>query len=504
MKTQIVYLEPHDDYNSVRDKLNWTQAPRVIIVWPGRGRVLSRRFDLVMLQRYARKLGIQIGLVTLDPDVLHHAEALHVPTFESLELQSEKAWRVRGERKISKPISTAEFSSLQPVTKRTSKISSQMNLASRIALFSAGILAILALAILLIPQAVITIQPEAMDILKTYSLGLDLEQSETITIPTHLPAQQVQSVLEGQLRLPTTGRAAQPDQPARGEVIFTNLTDQSLAIPAGTTVRTFDPTAPHFVTQTRVNLDAEKGSQVIVEVVASLPGPDGNVSAEAIQAIDGTLGLSASVSNPSPITGGSLQVRSAVSPTDLVLIHSELEDNLFDEAHQALLSQAQEDEKLIPGSIRVVETIEERFSNEIGDAADSLGLILILEFEGLVYSPDQLHSDMNFVVAEDFSRDESIQPGTLKILEIADVVYDDAHEEVSIEVTISARIYTVVDPSVIQQIVRGKKVSDALETLNGNVSYKEVINADISPSWLRRFPFLDMQIQVRYPWEIGT
>jgi hypothetical protein len=362
----------------------------------------------------------------------------------------------------------------------------------------------LALAILLIPQAVITIQPEAMDILKTYSLGLDLEQSETITNPTHLPAQQVQSVLEGQLRLPTTGRAAQPDQPARGEVIFTNLTDQSLAIPAGTTVRTFDPTAPHFVTQTRVNLDAEKGSQVIVEVVASLPGPDGNVSAEAIQAIDGTLGLSASVSNPSPITGGSLQVRSAVSPTDLVLVHSELEDNLFDEAHQALLSQAQEDEKLIPGSIRVVETIEERFSNEIGDAADSLGLILILEFEGLVYSPDQLHSAMNFVVAEDFSRDESIQPSTLKILEIADVVYDDAHEEASIEVTISARIYTVVDPSVIQQIVRGKKVSDALETLNGNVPYKEVINADISPSWLRRFPFLDMQIQVRYPWEIGT
>ena len=504
MKTQIVYLEPDDDYNSVRDKLSWTQAPRVIIVWPGRGRVLSRRFDLVMLQRYARKLGIQIGLVTLDPDVLHHAETLHIPTFESLELQSEKAWRVRGGRKISKPISTADPSSLKPVPKQASNNHPLLNIAFRIAFFSLGFLAIFVLAILLIPQAVITIQPEAMDILKTYSIELNLEQSETITNPTHLPAQQVQSVLEGQLRLPTTGRAAQPDQPSRGEVIFTNLTDQSLAIPAGTTVRTFDPTAPHFVTQTRVNLDAEKGSQVNVEVVASLPGPEGNVSTEAIQAIDGTLGLSASVSNPSPITGGSLQVRSAVSPTDLVLVHSELEDNLFDEAHQALLSLAQEDEKLIPGSIRVVETIEERFSNEIGDAADSLELILILEFEGLVYSPDQLHSAINFVVAEDFSRDESIQPSTLKILEIADVVYDDAHPEANIDVTVSARIFTVFDPELIRQIVRGKKVSDALENLNGNVPYEEVINVDISPSWLRRFPFLDLQIQVRYPWEAGT
>ena len=504
MKTQIIYLEPHDDYNSVRDKLNWTQAPRVLIIWPGRGRVLSRRFDLVMLQRYSRKLGIQIGLVTLDPDVLHHAEALHIPTFESLELQSEKAWRVRGERIISKPISTADPSSLKPAPKQASKNHPLLNTAFRIALFSVGFLAILVLAILLIPQAAITIQPEAMDILKTYSIELDLEQSETVTKPTLLPAKQVQTVLEGQLRLPTTGRAAQPDQPARGEVIFTNLTDQGLVIPAGTTVRTLDPPTPHFVTQARVNLDAEKGSQVIAEVVASLPGPEGNVSAEAIRAIDGTLGLSASVSNPSPITGGSLQVRSAVSPTDLVRVHSELETNLFDEAHQALLSLAQEDENLIPGSIRVVETIEERFSNEIGDSADSLELIMILEFEGLVYSPDQLYSAMNFVVAEDFTRDGNIQPGTLKILEIADIEYDDASEKASIDVTLSARIYTGIDPSVIRKIVRGKKVSDALEDLNGNLPFEEVLSVDISPSWLHRFPLLDMQIQVRYPWETGT
>ncbi|MES0338552.1 MAG: baseplate J/gp47 family protein [Anaerolineales bacterium] len=504
MKTQIVYLEPDDDHNSVRDKLSWTQAPRVIIVWPGRGRVLFRHLDLVMLQRYARKLGTQIGLVTLDPDVLHHAEVLQIPTFESLELQSEKAWRVRGKRKISKPISTADSSSLQSASNRTSKIPHQMNLVSRIALFSVGFLAIFVLALLLIPQAVITIEPETKDILKTYSIESDLEPSEIITNTHQLPARQVQSVLEGQLRLPTTGRAAQPDQPARGEVIFTNLTDQSLAIPAGTTVRTLDPAAPHFVTQARVNLDPEEGSHITAEVIASLPGLEGNVPAEAIQAIDGTLGLSASVSNPTQLTGGSLQIRSAVSPTDMARVRSELEDSLFDEAHQALLSLAQENENLIPGSIRVVETIEERFSNEIGDAADSLELILILEFEGLVYSPDQLHSAMNQVLVENLSKGENIQPGTLKILEIADIEYDDAGEETSINVTISARTYTVIDPSGIRKIVRGKKVSAALEDLNGTVPYEEVLSVDISPSWLRRFPFLDMQIQFRYPWEAGT
>jgi len=504
VKTQIVYLEPGDDYNSVRDKLSWTQAPRVLIVWPGRGRVLSRRFDLVMLQRYARKLGTQIGLVTLDPNVLHHAEALHIPTFDSLELQSEKAWRVRGAQKIPKPISTADPSSPKPLPKQVSKNPPLMNPAARIAFFSVGFLAILALAILLIPQAVITIEPETLDILKTYSIELDLGQSEIATNTPQLHARQVQSVLEGQLRLPTTGRAAQPDQPAHGEVMFTNLTDQSLVIPAGTTVRTFDPVTPHFVTQARVILDPEEGSQVFVEVVASLPGPEGNVSPEAILAIDGPLGLSASVSNPNQITGGSLQVRSAVSPTDMVRVRSELDDNLFDEAHQALLSLAQENENLIPGSIRVVESIEERFSNEIGDVADSLELILISEFEGLVYSPDQLHSVMNQVLVENLFKGENVQPDTLKIIEIADIEYDNAGEESSISVRISARTYTVIDPVLIRQIVRGKKVSDALIDLNGNALFEEVISVDISPTWLRRFPLLDMQIQVRYPWETET
>jgi len=504
VKTQIVYLEPGDDYNSVRDKLSWTQAPRVLIVWPGRGRVLSRRFDLVMLQRYARKLGTQIGLVTLDPDVLHHAKALHIPTFESLELQSEKAWRVRGARKIPKPISTADAFSPKPAPKQASRNHPLMKLAFRIAFFSVGFLAILALAILLIPQAVITIEPETKDILKTYSLELDLEESGIVANTHQLPARQVQSVLEGHLRLPTTGRAAQPDQPARGEVMFTNLTDQSLVIPAGTTVRTFDQAAPHFVTQARVTLDPEEGSQVIVEVVASLPGPEGNVSAETIQSIDGSLGLSASVSNPNQLAGGSLQIRSAVSPTDLARVRSELEANLFAEAHQALLSLAQEDENLIPGSIRVVEILEERFSSEIGDAADSLELILIVEFEGLAYSPDQLHSAINFFVTEDVSRNENIQPGTLKILEIADIEYENGGEEANIDVTISARIFTGFGPLLVQQIVRGKKVSDALVDLNGTVPYEEVLSVDISPSWLRRFPLLDLQIQVRYPWDAGT
>ncbi|MCK5635006.1 MAG: hypothetical protein KAI06_07960, partial [Anaerolineales bacterium] len=165
---------------------------------------------------------------------------------------------------------------------------------------------------------------------------------------------------------------------------------------------------------------------------------------------------------------------------------------------------AQEGEDIIPGSIRINETVETRFSNEIGDAADSLELSLILEFEGQLYSPDQLLSVIKQVLIDDLSRDENIKPDTLKIIEISDIVPGDAAENPSIEVTISSQVYIGIDPVVIRNIVRGRNEFEALEDLKAAVQFEEISSFDISPAWLHHFPLLDLQIHVRYPWEADT
>ena len=500
MKTQIVYLEPHDDLNSVRDKLNWTQASRVILVWPGRGRVLTRRFDLVMLQRFASNKGTQIALVTLDPDVLLQAEDLHIPTFESLEPQPEKAWRVRGERKATKPVSSKENSSLNPAH-RPDRDSTPMSRAPRIAAFSLGLLAILVLVILLVPKAEILVQPEAKDVNETTTVPLEFGGANGIATPARLTARKIRAEIEGQMRATTTGTTAQADQPAYGEVTFTNLTTQSLAIPTGTTVRTFDANAPYFLTQSRVNLDAEEGAQVTVEVLAAQPGPEGNVPADSIQAIDGILGLSASVSNAAPTIGGSLEYRRAVSPADQSQLRQELQEDLFAEAHQALLGMTQEGEDIIPGSIHITKILEERFSNDVGDAADSLELSLIYEFEGIVFSPDELNFVLEQILAQNLSPGENIQPESLDIYNIADIVYDPDIENTEIVVSVSATVFDELDPSVLSTIVRGKPIDEAVKDLENERSIEAVLGVDISPSWIRIFPLLDLQIHIRNPWD---
>ena len=96
MKIQIIYLDPHDDHASARDKLNACQAQRAALVWPNRGRILTRRLDLVLLDRHARNRGVQIGLVVHDPTVRRHAQSIGIPTFDTVDDVTQETWRTRG------------------------------------------------------------------------------------------------------------------------------------------------------------------------------------------------------------------------------------------------------------------------------------------------------------------------------------------------------------------------------------------------------------------------
>ena len=73
MKTQIIHLEPHDDIISTRDKMGWGKTRRILLVWPTRGQILTRKLDLQLLLRQAQTAGEQLALVTYDPDVLFNA-----------------------------------------------------------------------------------------------------------------------------------------------------------------------------------------------------------------------------------------------------------------------------------------------------------------------------------------------------------------------------------------------------------------------------------------------
>src|SRR5512136_216142 len=96
MKTQIIALEAHDDFISVRDRMSWAKSPRILLVWPKFEKVALRAADLRILQQHASYLGAEMGVITRRGDVRRDAERFGIPVFRSAAAAQRQAWPKRG------------------------------------------------------------------------------------------------------------------------------------------------------------------------------------------------------------------------------------------------------------------------------------------------------------------------------------------------------------------------------------------------------------------------
>ncbi|MDH7489197.1 MAG: hypothetical protein QHH80_06775, partial [Anaerolineae bacterium] len=63
---QIIYLEPTDDLPAIRDRLDWAEAKRVVLVLPRGHTALRNPVGLRLLARHAAAREMEVVLVTRD------------------------------------------------------------------------------------------------------------------------------------------------------------------------------------------------------------------------------------------------------------------------------------------------------------------------------------------------------------------------------------------------------------------------------------------------------
>ncbi|TFH36292.1 MAG: hypothetical protein E4G99_05300 [Anaerolineales bacterium] len=495
MKIQIVYLDPHDDYGSIGDKLLWTKAQRALLVWPGRGEVLKRRLDLVLLKRLGQQQGIAIGLLTHDPSVQALARELSIPLFEDLEHLPDSKWSIwqsdSGATFEARP--QREFT--LPIPKPT-RAAAPYPAALRILLLLLPMIFILLALILLIPSAEIQLYPSTLREIQTLTFSL-AEQSDASKLQLSYSLQALD--IHGERRIPTSERMSVPDQFASGEVVFTNLIDQPLSIPAGTSIRSSDPNTPYFRTDRTVLVEGGEGTQVLARVTAATAGPDGNLAAETIDRIDGTLGLSLTVSNPEAMSGGSLQTRSSVGSRDKQRLREELEQALLTEILSQTAALLPSNQMLLESSIMNIDVIDAVYDAETGAAADSLSLALSLHAEVAVIDLGDVQRLSYLHLEPDLPTGYVFAPGSPEILEIRDKPAQN-QDLTSIEVDLALR--STRDPGLeaLRANLRGASLEQARKLLDGIYTGSESPEIIISPSWFPRLPFLENQIQLHLVW----
>jgi len=501
VKVHILHLDSHDDYVSTLDKLGWAKAPRVLIVWPRYGRVLTRRLDLVLLQRNAQQRSKQIGLVTHDPDIRAYAHDLGIPVFDSLDDISEKKWhrRVR-----SRPVSIGregppppDYLSPPDEAERASRLN-PLNRILRFVLAGIALFGLFLLVATLVPRAEITITPQSS--LQEQELTLILDPEIEQTLSEGIPARWERIVVEGTLRRPTTGSTSVPAQTSVGSVTFINLTSDAVTVPIATGLRASEYGDIRFVTTEDVTIPARRNAEAIAEIQAVSPGLAGNLPIDAIDSVEGSLGLVVSVTNPEATSGGSDETRPAVSSDDRINLIDELSGQLISEASKKIQEALDSDERLVEGSFRQPQTVEQAYDRQVGEPADSLSLTLVIEIEGLVYHLDDIDPAVRSALEAALSEEELPVPETLSY-EILSEPAMLSKETASISILAQQETYKVVDFPHIRELIRGHTTEYSIHLLEKLINLESRPKIQISPAWFPRLPWLVLRIDMRYDWE---
>lgn len=495
MKTQIITLESHDDLISVRDRMSWAKTPRILLVWPKYEKIVLRQVDLKVLQRHALSLGAQLGLVTRARRVRDDAEALRIPVFESTGQAQRVAWPKPRRRRWPRrpPRKDLREKQEQALAGRETE-GWRAHPVVRVGAFMIGVASVLVLVALFIPRAQVTLHPES----KLQSITLPVTASpsvETVFITGSIPAREKRVIVDGTQTVIVTGEGVIPQSKSRGSVVFRNLTQQAVPIPAGTIVRTADGSSVRFATTRPGEVEAGVGNELELPVEAVEGGLAGNMEAETIVIVEGRLGLSLSVTNPEPLTGGREVPSVQATDRDRQRAKDALMQTLEQGARAELEKNLDTGDILFGDTFAVSQILSEEYDPPAGAAGTKLTLTMQVEFS------------MLYAAASDLTRlaslalNASLPPGFAATSEALTVQPDtepvvDEDGSIRWKVRAERNIVRQINNGQVMQMVQGVRSSRAQTLLEKNLPLQDSPEINLSPSWWPWVPIVPFRISV--------
>lgn len=499
MKTQIITLESHDDLISVRDRLSWAKTPRILLVWPKYEKITLRQVDLKVLQRHASSLGAQLGLVTRARRVRRDAEALHIPVFESTREAQRVTWpKPRRRRRF---VWHSPRQPLQDLREQREQVSAtreaeawRAHPVTRILAFFVGVLAVLTLVALFIPQAHITLTP----ISKTQSIVLPVTASpwvESVFITGTIPAREKRVMVDGIQTVIVTGEAVIPRSKAKGAVEFRNLTQQTVTIPAGTVVQNAE--GVRFATTENGEVEAGVGETLALPIEAVEPGIAGNLDSETINAIEGRLGLSLSVTNLEPTTGGRELPSVQASDADRERAKTLLMERLEQDAREKFTDDIASGDLIFDTTMTVAQTLSEVYDPPAGAAGTKLTLTMQVEYSVLYADASDLTRLASLALNASMPAGFHAAAGSDAVT-VKPVANPALNKDGSAKWTMRAerKIVQQIDAALVTQMIQGFGAWNVESKLKDNLPLASVPVIRLSPSWWPWMPIVPFRISV--------
>ncbi len=496
MKTQIIQLGQNEDAVSLRDRMSWCQTQRILLVWPTQGRGLARRLDLTLLKRYAESLGSELAIVTQDASARFAAQQTGIPVFSTVSQANQQEWRMTR----TPPIDRRPSARLDELGQQRLSVRPQAPVwvkrpAIRYACLALCVLSVLALAIVILPGATVVLSPrqqsQSMQVSLTSdpaALGID---NSTLTLPAYLQT----IVVEGSQVISTTGSLSIPYEHALGSLEFTNSSATEITVPSGTLVSTQGTQPSQFITRSAADVVLAPGESILVDARALNPGSAGNLPVDSLVVLQSGLGSGLSVTNPSPMQGGTDASLPSPGVLDQQSLHQRLTTLLAQQALVDLHALLPNGDLVVTPTLSFTQVIDEKFSPSIGEPGEQLELYLKLKAQAQVISSESINRLLTPML------DRSLPAGYLPVKESITLqplnppfVSPDGKAHWTVVATRQVR--AVIPPQFVVEFVRGVRTTRALEQLSTLLPLSGQAQVSMLPKGWPWFPILAMRINV--------
>jgi hypothetical protein len=493
MKTQVIQLDVHDDVTSVRDKMSWAKTERILLVFPPRSSILHRILDLHLLQRHASTLGAQLAIISHSKKICHLARQLHLPIYATTALAQSQEWeRVITPLKTHRPIHPDLRQMRSEASLPEARWRSLFGL--RFLFFTLAVLAILAVLSVFIPSASIKLIPAPHLQALSFPVIASLKVT-AVNLAGSLPARLTSVVIEENKTVQASGTVSIPDKQAQGFVLFRNLTNTLVGIPAGMIASTQSNPPVRFATTVDAVLAEGVDKTVQVPVQAVEGGSNGNLPTGSLVAIEGNLGASLAVNNPEPTEGGSERTAAIPTAADRSQIHAALMDEILEECSSSLPQTLAPGDIFFPDTLVVSQVLSETFFPAEGQSGEVLSLTIRLQCQAQyasqvdIYTLARISLDSNqpdgFIPV---SGGLVILPGSLPLTDAAGTTRWD----IQVQRVLQARL----DPLTIVKLSLGRKPGDAIQLLNESLPLAEPPSIQLEPNWWPWLPVIPLRIDI--------
>lgn len=506
----FIQLDNGEDVPSIRDRLSFIRGQRVLVIWPETGTALTRKLDLVLVQREARRRVIQLALVTHDEDVINHAGELGISTFETISQAESSRWK-RGRTRVfinrhHKPDDAPAPDDLMAVASRVRKSRKRfppiLMILLRVFVLSLVIGVLLGTLYVTVPSATVTLSmnQELIQVETTITADpnvLDIDVENRI-----IPATRYEVTVSTLQQIETTGVEERSSIRAIGSVTLSNLTNQTITVPAGTQLSTSTGQNVIFETTSERTIPANGSlNDIGIQAADNFAGDVGNVGVSTINTIIGDLSDELTVINNFPTSGGINQNYSTVTADDMERLMGDARQYLQVLAFSEIEAQLSDTQTIIIESLNIPDDLLRNdwitYSHTIGDASDLLTLDIRVIVEALVID-DRFAQQIVFAqVSAEKPVDMILNPESFLYLR-GPVIETDDNNRTTFEAFGEGIATARVDSYRLQSDLTRRPLDEAQRLIAATVDIAPESQPiiDLNPQWFDRMPFLPIRITI--------